>query len=133
VVIVRHLMTSASKDFVDRIEKVSQLTGVTERELCRLAGIKSTSQIAAARSRGSKLNWDHVSALASLLIRAGFAREWVLFGEGFPVPLGGQIRLGADSGDVKVARIPKAKQSGKHARGSTSDNAPAARKHGSRL
>lgn len=100
---IRSAMASISAELLERLEKVREAFDVSERQMCKAAGIKSPSQIAAARSRGSALRWDHVAALAALLSRHGVSREWLLWGEGRMVT-GKLLRLG-DSSAIQARPI----------------------------
>lgn len=101
-------MPTPSQRFVGRLKEISGL--IPEAEVCRRAGIKSRSQLAAARSRGSALNWDHVAAMTEVLVAAGFSREWLLWGEG-PKMSGAVVRLGPGVESVEIP--PSSGSSGK--------------------
>lgn len=95
-----------SQQFVQRLKILSDGKFISERKVCRRAGIKSTSQIAAARKRGSAMNWDQVFALTGVLEEMGYRREWLLFGEEPRIAgdskLGDMIRLGPGARGVPV-------------------------------
>jgi hypothetical protein len=100
-----------SQALAARLAKAREAFGFTERGICRAAGIKSSTQIAAARTRGSPLNFDHVTALARVLLEQyGVSRDWLLWGEGKMVA--GVVRDGPGTESLHARPVrPRQKRS----------------------
>lgn len=118
-----------TEQFILRLTDAIEMADLNEREACRLAGIPSESQIGAARSRKSAMNWNHVAALTAVLEGKGISRDWLLWGIG-PRLSGELVRLGigVEAIDPKTV-VPKLKNRGKQARGATTNVSPAPAKN----
>jgi hypothetical protein len=128
-----------SHEFLQRLKKLSDADLISERDVCRRAGLKSESQLAAARKRASALNWDHVAALATVLQQKGYSRNWLLFGEepelAGDLLLGDVVRLGPGASAVTEGPVvePSPLKKRRHqSNGATPNKAPAARQDGRR-
>lgn len=113
-------MGTPSADVLERLKKAREAFAISESQMCREAGIKSRSQFAAARNRGSPINWDHLAALAVLLAKHGISRDWLLWGDG-RMASGELLRFGPGStaADPKVIAPRKGES-----RGEPAGNAP---------
>lgn len=121
-----------SEGFARRVADACEMTGISERELCRRAGIKSESQIGAARSRGSKLNWDHVSAMVKVLEKEGISRTWLLWDEE-PKLSGQELRVGEGAVSERFApevEVSTLKNRGKQSSKAASDARRGPGQHG---